>query len=122
MAVKEALKIGLIKKKCKLDAPCVCAVPPYVTKISKKSEKSDESSSSDDDEDIQFEYELKRQLISSSLKNFTAKFQSETVPETSSYVELRDENRKPVFKKSSICWLFGKTHSKCSSDRRYRVI
>lgn len=66
--------------------------------------------------------ELKMKLIYSSLKNFAGKFEENTIPETSSYVEFFSNDRRFVFKKSSICWLFRNYSYKSSSDRRYRIM
>lgn len=65
---------------------------------------------------------MKEVLVSSTLKNFAAKFDGTDLPETSSYVEIYNFDRRHVFKKTSVCWLFGKANRKCSSDRRYRVM
>lgn len=129
LAIAEAKKIGLITKSTKSkESLCVCNVSPYVTKNEMEETSDYDSTDSESDWlDMNDQFtkndEFRAYLTSASLKNFAKKFRNRNVPETSSYVEVfNDENRRYVFKKCSLCWLLGKEKQKCSSDRRYRVM
>lgn len=117
-AIEEAKKYGLIKKQ-KLEEICNCRVPPYVSNRKIRHNENDDTIYFEDG----FEKldELQTRLASTSLKNYADKFEENSLPETSSYVEFALEHRRFVFKKTSLCWLLRKESYKCSSDRKYRV-
>lgn len=117
-AIAEAQKIGLLKG-IKSEDVCVCRVPVYEPFCAKK-KKNNSHSSGLDDSLHKFD-ELEMKLFSVSLKNYAHKFEEGSISEISSYVEHYIEGRRFVFKKTSICWFFGKESHKNSSDRRYRV-
>lgn len=118
-AIEKALKIGLIKKKPKSNDICICCVPPYDLNFAVARKKNDETISFEDTDERFNELEMK--LFSANLKNYAHKFEANSLSETSNYVEFDAENRRCVFKKTSVCWLFRKENNKCSSDRKYRV-
>lgn len=116
-AVEVAEKVGMIKKGEKLDDSFFsCQVRPYFLK-NKKWEDID----SDSEGDIEDVYDLEMHLMSSSLKNHAQKVKEGSISDTSPYVELYNGERRLVFRKTSLCWLFGKERYKCSNDRLYRV-
>lgn len=114
-AIEEARKIGLIKGK-KVKDICVCHAPPYIQKFAVARKVHDEIIDFDD----KFN-ELEMKLSGSTLKNYAYKFEENSVPETSSYVEFDCEDWRCVFKKTSVCWFLRKESYKCSSDRNVRV-
>lgn len=116
------MKIGLVGKRMKLkDSFCICPVLPYEYKASKskKMKKTILNDTCDESSDLFEETYMK--TINASLKNFASKFEANSIPETSSYVEILGYKSRSVFKKMSICWLLGKNSYKCSSDRVFRV-
>lgn len=117
-----AIKIGLIRKTIKFKDPfCVCPVLPYEYKVSKPEKKKKHAFGDILDENSDAFDELYMKTITASLKNFASKVEADSIPETSSYVEILSNKSRLVFKKTSICWLLGKNSFKCSSDRVIRV-
>lgn len=123
-AIETAEKIGLISEKKMADESIFfCQVLPK-NSSDKKSDniQSRNNSTFTLENNIKRFGELKTKLIYSSLKNFAGKFEENTIPETSSYLEFFSNDRRFVFKKSSVCWLLRNYSYKSSSDRRYRVM
>lgn len=123
-AIKVASELGLITKNQKfIDSACLCQIKIHKLP-QKKLDKSTHELSESNLEELVLEktHELETTLFSASLKNFACKFQNETLTETSLYTEIFNGKKRFVFKKCSLCWLFGKEKKKCSSDRRYRVM
>lgn len=119
-ALNEAIKVGLIEKECESkDSFCVCPVQLYENKMPNAGKnENNETDYTIFDETSQ---DLYMKIISAKLKNYASKFAENSIPETSSYVEIQKNDRRLVLKKTSICWLLGKESYKCSSDRKYRV-
>lgn len=118
-ATKVAENVGMIKKNEKLeDSVFSCQVPPYTFKKKRVECDDNDSTSEGDFEDV---FDLEMHLMSSSLKNYSGKVTEDKVTETSPYVEMYSGDRRLVYKKTSLCWLFAKESYKSSSDRIYRV-
>lgn len=117
-AIQQAVRIGLIEKKCvSKEQICVYRALPYISKklTDNNEERSDLFSSNDD-------YgETLSKITRSQIKNYAAKFEEESLPETSSYAELYICDKRYVFRKTSLCFVLSKVSYKCSSDRKYRV-
>lgn len=115
-AIETAKIVGLIKKGEKLkDSMFCCNISPkdldeLDSKLSKKPHAVDHG--------IKRLCELQMNLASASLKFFANKFDDNSLPGTSSFVEVFDGKRRLILKKNSLCWLFGKASYKSSSDRR----
>lgn len=120
-AIADAIKVGLIDKRAKLNDSCFsCPVPPHNKNFADK--EIDEEIAEKKLKDFDFDYEAEFNQITSSLKNFANQFTDKKIQESSSYVEIPNENSKVVVKKSSMCWFLRKESTKCSSDRKYRVM
>lgn len=62
------------------------------------------------------------QLRGCLLKNYADNMENELIGETSSYAEIARENGKRlIVKKTSLCWLLRKDWQKLSADRLRRV-
>lgn len=119
-AINEAINLGLIDEECKAkELACVCPVAPHVAKTRKNEIDFTNAMMFEENEDKYVELHTK--LINASLKNYSTKFDGSKTTETSSYVELKGNSRRLVFKKTSVCWFLGKRGFKSSSDRKYRV-
>lgn len=116
-AIQKAMRIGLLKKKYgSKNEACVCNVKTYAKRPRKNEiHDSSDSESEDDFGDVYMK------VVSSSIKNYANKFEEKNVSETSPYVEVFGDDKRFVFRKTSLCWLLGKERTKCSSDRIYRV-
>lgn len=123
-SIEKAVKLGLIKSNQKSQGNiCVCSVQPWQKQVRKENNTLNDSHFTDRLSDIEeriFDIEIK--LLSTTLKNYAAKFANNAVPERSAYVEVFGGDRRLIFRKTSVCWLFGKDKQKCSSDRRFRVM
>lgn len=116
-AIETAKRIGLIKKNVKAkDSMFSCQLLPYIFRSKKWEDVVEENL--DVEPDIE---ELELKLMTAHLKNYSDEVKENHVSENSSYVEMYDVERRLVFKKNSICWLFRKESYKCSSDRILRV-
>lgn len=117
-AMNDVASVGLIESHGKTrQFVCICNVPPY-------SPREDDikcgSIPKNVNELAQKAETLRLMATSSTLKNYSAKFENKQIPVTSSYVELDGKNRL-VVRKTSLCWLFRNECYKSSSDRIYRV-
>lgn len=118
------MKLGLINNNPQShETSCVCSVQPWQPKNRKKNTTLNNSDIGNQFWDIDERIEdLEIKLLSTSLKNHAGNFQNRSLPEKSSYVEVSGADRRLVFRKTSLCWFFGKDKRKCSSDRRIRVM
>lgn len=116
-AIEDMKKLGIFNNKKKnIGSSCICCVPPYMAKKKKNKEKIStirKSTSS---------IALRQQLISLSLKNYASKLEGKPINETSHYVEIGNNKKRIVVRKTSLCWFLRKECDKCSSDRRFRVM
>lgn len=125
-ALEDSIKLGLIKKsEMTDDSICFSQVPRYT----KKTKTYDEEGSIESEEEYNESFEtgseiddLCTTLANSTLKNFVHKFENEVIEDTSPYVEVFRDEKRFVFKKTSVCWLFRNENQKPSSDRIYRVM
>lgn len=111
-AVNDAVKIGILNKKMKKEN-WPCKVNPYVEKNGWKNMASVPSKNP-----IQPQQILAKNL---SLKDYSDKFEHKAVDEASIYVEIKNEEKRIVVKKTSLCWMMRKDYQKISSDRLIRV-
>lgn len=115
-AVQKAVEVGLIETNVKSkDQTCVYRALPYKNKKKKDVDDEDLNQTFDDYD----ETHLKN--ISTQIKNYAAKFEKDSLIDTSSYVELYINGKRHVFKKTSLCFVLSKESYKCSSDRKFRV-
>lgn len=126
-AIKVAKNIGLLKKGEEVnDAIFSCKVPSYVF-VGKKWEdiecSSFECDITDDyiEDDYDDDFHSNWRLMASSLKNYAKTVKEGSVSDISPYAEIFIDERRFVFKKTSICGIFGKASYKCSNDRLIRV-
>lgn len=112
-AMEDAVSLGLLQKN-KNQSQIECAVPPY--KLPKNKQKLQHMFN--DDEFIE---EIMLCLRSTTLKNFANKFDENGVDISSPFVDIPNEDRRVIIKKTSLCWLLRKTTPKLSSDRLERV-
>lgn len=126
-AIKVSKKVGMLKKGEELnDLIFTCQVPSSKI-VAKKWENIESSSSEFDITDDLFDdeyddaFDSNWRLMASSLKNYANIVKEDTVSDISPYAEIHIDERRFVFKKTSICGIFGRASYKCSSDRLIRV-
>lgn len=117
-AVKDALTIGLIKKRdinCELKSGVVPGKPK---------DKWINDSDEDDDRESKCSKEISKFMFvlqSTKLKNFAEKKSSENISENSPFVLVPYAKKRIVLKKTTLAWYLSENAPKLSSDRLLRV-
>lgn len=123
VAIKDALNIGLLKKKQASNSKIyACKVNSIDSKGSIPEKKTMPQHQKPQKTSIAEKSKILLQLHGTLLKNYSDKFENKFIDETSPYTEIfRAKGKRLVVKKTSLCWLLRKDWQKISADRLQRV-
>lgn len=111
-AVKDAKQISLLSRKCKNNRTYPCKIQAYVSYKTINNENNIQNPNHQLDQP-----EFTPKIKNMQLKDYSEKFNTEPIDNTSGYAEvLCDNGRRIVVKKTSLCWLWRKDYHKISSD------
>lgn len=116
LAIKDALKIGLIKKQA---SGIPCGLPSNKTDTNTVLKKF--ASMAIHNEDSLNEFQLEDLHEDLYAKNLAEKINKKKITETSPYLEIANSKKPLIVQKTYLCWLLGKESTKLSSDRLQRV-
>lgn len=112
-AMADAVKLGLIDKTLNRSHGA-CKIQPYVNGLINKGPIVRQINNKIWSRALTY-------LRTTALPNFAEKFSGQQIEPNSPYVEIRNDQKRIVIKKTSLCWLLRSDHVKLSSDRLERV-
>lgn len=111
-AMADAVKLGLIDKT--LNSQGACKIQPYVNGLINKGHIAPQINHKIWSRALTY-------LRTTTLPNFAHKFSGQKIEPNSPYVDIPNDQKRIVIKKTSLCWLLRSDHVKLSSDRLERV-